>query len=51
MEEDNQFKDFPTEDWPVLDENEDTPVQKFYLDDDRVEYDFSNQLQAELEKH
>uniref|UniRef100_A0A2K6L8L4 26S proteasome complex subunit SEM1 n=2 Tax=Rhinopithecus TaxID=542827 RepID=A0A2K6L8L4_RHIBE len=38
LEEDDEFEEFPAEDWDNW-------------DDDNVEDDFSNQLRAELEKH
>ncbi|XP_054549879.1 26S proteasome complex subunit SEM1-like [Talpa occidentalis] len=44
LKEDDQFKDFPADDWAGLDENEDAPVWGDNWDDDRVENNFSNQL-------
>ncbi|XP_040287166.1 26S proteasome complex subunit SEM1 [Bufo bufo] len=51
LEEDDEFDEFPTEDWPGCDEDEDAHVWEDNWDDDNVEDDFSNQLRAELEKH
>ncbi|KAE8596297.1 hypothetical protein XENTR_v10016043 [Xenopus tropicalis] len=51
LEEDDEFEEFPAEDWTGLDEDEDTHVWEDNWDDDNVEDDFSNQLRAELEKH
>ncbi|XP_004643862.1 26S proteasome complex subunit SEM1-like [Octodon degus] len=51
LEEDEEFEEFPAEDWTGMDEDEDAHVLEDNWDDDNVEDDFSNQLQAELEKH
>uniref|UniRef100_A0A8C2TH48 26S proteasome complex subunit SEM1 n=1 Tax=Coturnix japonica TaxID=93934 RepID=A0A8C2TH48_COTJA len=51
LEEDDEFEEFPAEDWTGLDEDEDAHVWEDNWDDDNVEDDFSNQLRAELEKH
>ncbi|XP_070995521.1 26S proteasome complex subunit SEM1-like [Oncorhynchus clarkii lewisi] len=51
LEEDDEFEEFPAEDWTGLDEDEDGHVWEDNWDDDNVEDDFSNQLRAELEKH
>ncbi|CAM9381944.1 unnamed protein product [Lampetra planeri] len=51
LEEDDEFEEFPAEDWTGLDEDEDTHVWEDNWDDDNVEDDFSNQLRAELEKY
>ncbi|KAM7126932.1 26S proteasome complex subunit SEM1-like, partial [Molossus nigricans] len=51
LEEDDEFEEFPAEDWTGLDEDEDAHVWEGNWDDDKVEDDFSNQLRAELEKH
>lgn len=51
LEEDDEFEEFPTEDWTGCDEDEDAHVWEDNWDDDNVEDDFSNQLRAELEKH
>ncbi|KAJ7991869.1 hypothetical protein DPEC_G00288330 [Dallia pectoralis] len=51
LEEDDEFEEFPTEDWTGQEEDEDTHVWEDNWDDDNVEDDFSNQLRAELEKH
>lgn len=51
LEEDDEFEEFPAEDWAGLDEDEDAHVWEDNWDDDNVEDDFSNQLRAELEKH
>nr|XP_048305494.1 26S proteasome complex subunit SEM1-like [Myodes glareolus] len=51
LEEDDEFEEFPAEDWAGLDEDEDAHVWEDNWDDDNVEDDFSNQLRAELEKN
>ncbi|KAF3833741.1 hypothetical protein F7725_024945 [Dissostichus mawsoni] len=51
LEEDDEFEEFPAEDWTGLEEDEDAHVWEDNWDDDNVEDDFSNQLRAELEKH
>ncbi|KAM9823798.1 26S proteasome complex subunit SEM1 [Neosynchiropus ocellatus] len=51
LEEDDEFEEFPAEDWTGLDEDEDAHVWEDNWDDDNVEDDFSNQLRNELEKH
>lgn len=51
LEEDDEFEEFPTEDWTARDEDEeDISVWEDNWDDDNVEDDFSQQLRAELEK-
>uniref|UniRef100_A0A8C0SS82 26S proteasome complex subunit SEM1 n=1 Tax=Canis lupus familiaris TaxID=9615 RepID=A0A8C0SS82_CANLF len=50
-EADDEFEEFPGEDWAGLDEDEDAHVWEDNWDDDNEEDDFSNQLRAELEKH
>ncbi|KAK3910615.1 26S proteasome complex subunit SEM1 [Frankliniella fusca] len=51
LEEDDEFEEFPTEDWAARDEDEeDISVWEDNWDDDNVEDDFSQQLRAELEK-
>ena len=44
LEEDDEFEEFPAEDWAGLDEDEDAHVWEDNWDDDNVEADFSNQL-------
>uniref|UniRef100_A0A3B3WRZ5 26S proteasome complex subunit SEM1 n=1 Tax=Poecilia mexicana TaxID=48701 RepID=A0A3B3WRZ5_9TELE len=44
LEEDDEFEEFPAEDWTGLDEDEDAHVWEDNWDDDNVEDDFSNQL-------
>uniref|UniRef100_A0A2I2ZVP6 26S proteasome complex subunit SEM1 n=1 Tax=Gorilla gorilla gorilla TaxID=9595 RepID=A0A2I2ZVP6_GORGO len=44
LEEDDEFEEFPAEDWADLDEDEDAHVWEDNWDDDNVEDDFSNQL-------
>ncbi|XP_040820746.1 26S proteasome complex subunit SEM1 isoform X1 [Ochotona curzoniae] len=44
LEEDDEFEEFPAEDWAGLDEDEDAHVWEDNWDDDNVEDDFSNQL-------
>ncbi|XP_002156336.1 26S proteasome complex subunit SEM1 isoform X1 [Hydra vulgaris] len=52
LEEDDDFEEFPTEDWTEKNENaEDLHVWEDDWDDDNIEDDFSQQLRAELEKH
>ncbi|KAK2536360.1 hypothetical protein Q9233_003128 [Columba guinea] len=46
LEEDDEFEEFPAEDWTGLDEDEDAHVWEDNWDDDNVEDDFSNQLRA-----
>lgn len=51
LEEDDEFEEFPAEDWTGKDEDdEDISVWEDNWDDDNVEDDFSLQLRAELEK-
>jgi len=51
LEEDDEFEEFPTEDWTAKEEDEqDINVWEDNWDDDNVEDEFSNQLRAELEK-
>ncbi|KXJ23866.1 26S proteasome complex subunit SEM1 [Exaiptasia diaphana] len=52
FEEDDEFEEFPAEEWTEQDEDQDDiHVWEDNWDDDAVEDDFSNQLRAELEKH
>ncbi|RMC05021.1 hypothetical protein DUI87_18202 [Hirundo rustica rustica] len=48
LEEDDEFEEFPAEDWTGLDEDEDAHVWEDNWDDDNVEDDFSNQLSSLL---
>lgn len=51
LEEDDEFEEFPAEDWTGADEDQgDVNVWEDNWDDDNVEDDFSQQLRAELEK-
>lgn len=51
LEEDDDFEEFPAEDWEASDEvAEDMQVWEEDWDEDNVEDDFSQQLRAELEK-
>jgi len=51
LEEDDEFEEFPAEDWTGADEDHgDVNVWEDNWDDDNVEDDFSQQLKAELEK-
>ncbi|XP_015434644.1 PREDICTED: 26S proteasome complex subunit DSS1 [Dufourea novaeangliae] len=51
LEEDDEFEEFPAEDWTAVDEdNEDISVWEDNWDDDDVEDDFNQQLRAQLEK-
>ncbi|KAK3612178.1 hypothetical protein CHS0354_016564 [Potamilus streckersoni] len=50
LEEDDEFEEFPADDWEGEDEDkEDTNVWEDNWDDDNIEDDFSVQLRAELE--
>merc|ERR1712212_644774 len=49
LEEDDEFEEFPAEDWGAADEDaEDVNVWEDNWDDDNIEDDFSQQLRAEL---
>ncbi|CAH0394797.1 unnamed protein product [Bemisia tabaci] len=51
LEEDDEFEEFPAEDWTRKDEDEkDINVWEDNWDDDNVEDDFNVQLRAEMEK-
>jgi 26 proteasome complex subunit DSS1 len=51
LEEDDEFEEFPVEDWTATEEDQgDVHVWEDNWDDDNVEDDFSKQLRAELEK-
>ncbi|XP_066583723.1 26S proteasome complex subunit SEM1 [Prorops nasuta] len=51
LEEDDEFEEFPAEDWAAKDEDyEDISVWEDNWDDDDVEDDFNQQLRAQLEK-
>eukprot|EP00054_Salpingoeca_dolichothecata_P032028 m.265381 g.265381 ORF g.265381 m.265381 type:complete len:76 (+) comp28964_c0_seq1:44-271(+) len=51
LEEDDEFEEFPKEDWDETEEDKDDVAQwEDNWDDDNLEDDFSNQLRAELEK-
>ncbi|XP_036350864.2 26S proteasome complex subunit SEM1-like [Ochotona princeps] len=50
LEEEEELEEFPAEGWAGLDEDEDAHVLEDNWVDDNGEDDFSNQLQAELEK-
>ncbi|XP_076437137.1 26S proteasome complex subunit SEM1-like [Babylonia areolata] len=51
LEEDDEFEEFPAEDWAQEEEDEaDVNVWEDNWDDDNVEDDFSKQLKVELEK-
>ncbi|XP_065053909.1 26S proteasome complex subunit SEM1-like [Rhopilema esculentum] len=52
LEEDDDFEEFPAEEWKAADEDEeDAKLWEDDWDDDNVDDDFSKQLRAELEKH
>uniref|UniRef100_A0A914XL41 26S proteasome complex subunit dss-1 n=1 Tax=Plectus sambesii TaxID=2011161 RepID=A0A914XL41_9BILA len=54
LEEEDEFEEFPVEDWHGKDneeEEDDVNVWEDNWDDESVEDDFSKQLRAELEKH
>uniref|UniRef100_A0A673HR36 26S proteasome complex subunit SEM1 n=1 Tax=Sinocyclocheilus rhinocerous TaxID=307959 RepID=A0A673HR36_9TELE len=48
LEEDDEFEEFPAEDWTGLDEDEDAHVWEDNWDDDNVEDEFSNQLRLKI---
>lgn len=51
LEEDDEFEEFPVEDWKKEDtEAAELQVWEDNWDDDKIEDDFSKQLRAELEK-
>ncbi|XP_041372034.1 26S proteasome complex subunit SEM1-like [Gigantopelta aegis] len=51
LEEDDEFEEFPAEDWTGAEEDaDDDKVWEDNWDDDNIEDDFSKQLRAELEK-
>ncbi|KAL0270525.1 UNVERIFIED_CONTAM: hypothetical protein PYX00_007911 [Menopon gallinae] len=51
LEEDDEFEEFPAEDWTAKDQDdEDISVWEDNWDDDNVEDDFSKQLKIELSK-
>ncbi|MCJ1267498.1 26S proteasome complex subunit [Lobaria immixta] len=55
LEEDDEFEDFPVEDWPLEDaegpgERDNTHLWEESWDDDDTSEDFSKQLKQELEK-
>ncbi|XP_018372877.1 PREDICTED: 26S proteasome complex subunit DSS1 [Trachymyrmex cornetzi] len=51
LEEDDEFEEFPAEDWTAKDEDsDDISVWEDNWDDDDVEDDFNQQLRAQLEK-
>ena len=51
MEEDDEFEEFPAEDWKAVAEDEKgDEVWEENWEDDNIEDDFSQQLRAELEK-
>ncbi|XP_058129171.1 26S proteasome complex subunit SEM1 [Anopheles ziemanni] len=52
LEEDDEFEEFPAEDWVGNKEDEEElSVWEDNWDDDNVENDFNQQLRAQLEKH
>ncbi|XP_073980743.1 suppressor of exocyst mutations 1 [Rhodnius prolixus] len=51
LEEDDEFEEFPAENWTGKDDDEtDINVWEHNWDDENIEDDFSVQLRAELEK-
>ncbi|KAG8332272.1 26S proteasome complex subunit SEM1 [Homalodisca vitripennis] len=51
LEEDDEFEEFPAENWTDKDKDErDVNVWEDNWDDDNVDEDFNTQLRAELEK-
>uniref|UniRef100_A0A182QMA5 26S proteasome complex subunit SEM1 n=1 Tax=Anopheles farauti TaxID=69004 RepID=A0A182QMA5_9DIPT len=52
LEEDDEFEEFPAEDWAGNKEDEEElSVWEDNWDDDNVEDDFNQQLRSQLEKH
>jgi len=54
LEEDDDFEEFPTEDWTTEDNASSGDAMQVWeddWDDDDVEDDFSHQLRSELAKH
>jgi len=50
LEEDDEFEEFPAEDWDAREEDsDDINVWEDNWDDDNIEDDFSKQLKAELD--
>ena len=50
LEEDDEFEEFPTDDWDIRKEDQtDINVWEDSWDDDNTETDFSNHLRSELE--
>jgi len=51
LEEDDEFEEFPAENWNGdADDEDDVKVWEDNWDEDNIEDDFSEQLRAELEK-
>lgn len=50
LEEDDEFEEFPAEDWQGKDNDEELTIWEDNWDDDDIEDDFSKQLKGELEK-
>jgi len=51
LEEDDEFEEFPAEEWTGADEDQgDVNVWEDNWDDDNIEDDFSQQLKSELDK-
>ncbi|KAI1289364.1 putative 26S proteasome complex subunit sem1 [Halotydeus destructor] len=50
LEEDDEFEEFPAEDWQGKADDDDLTIWEDNWDDDDIEDDFSKQLKAELEK-
>ncbi|XP_077544128.1 uncharacterized protein LOC144156157 [Haemaphysalis longicornis] len=51
LEEDDEFEEFPAEEWTAkAEDSQDVNVWEDNWDDDNIEDDFSQQLRAELEK-
>ncbi|EDS34157.1 hypothetical protein CpipJ_CPIJ010440 [Culex quinquefasciatus] len=51
LEEDDEFEEFPAEDWAgTKEDEEELSVWEDNWDDDNVEDDFNQQLRAQLEK-
>ncbi|KAG4075421.1 hypothetical protein HA402_015074 [Bradysia odoriphaga] len=49
LEEDDEFEEFPAEDWASKENEEELNVWEDNWDDDNIEDDFSQQLRTQLE--
>ena len=52
LDEDDEFEEFPTDDWDIRQEDQtDIQVWEDNWDDDDTESDFAKHLKSELESH